>query len=93
MDIKTLTSFFKWCTIINGALLLLWAAICWWVPDWAYRMQSAWVPLPRETYNVMLYTFLGVFKMFWIVFNVVPWVALLITDSRQPSRPDRSQSV
>lgn len=78
MDIQTLTSFFMWCTIINGALLVLWIMVYLLAPNLVYRTQSKWFPLPRETFNVFFYSFLGLFKVFFLVFNVVPYVALLI---------------
>ena len=78
MDIHTLTTFFMWCTIINGAMLVLWTTMCILAPDLVYRMQSKWFPISRETFNMVIYSFLGVFKIFWLVFNVVPYAALLI---------------
>lgn len=78
MDIQTITTFFMWCTIINGSLLVLWTMFFMFTPDLVYRMQSKWFPLPRETYNVVIYSFIGFFKVIFLVFNVVPYVALLI---------------
>jgi hypothetical protein len=78
MDIHTLTTFFMWCTIMNGALLVLWTTMCILAPTLVYRTQSKWFPIPRETFNVAIYMFLGLFKMAFLVFNVVPYVALLI---------------
>ena len=78
MDIQTLTKFWMWCTIINGALLVLWTIMCISAPDLVYRTQSKWFPIPRETYNVVIYSFLGLFKIVFLVFNVVPYIALLI---------------
>jgi len=78
MDIDTMTSFFLWCTILNGALLVLWTTMCIFAPDLVYRTQSKWFPIPRETYNVVMYAFLGLFKIVFLVFNLVPLVALLI---------------
>jgi hypothetical protein len=78
MDIQKLTTFFLWCTIINGALLTLVIMGCVLAPDWQYNMQSQWFGVPRETLNVVIYMFLGVFKILWLVFNVVPYVVLLI---------------
>ena len=78
MGIQTLTSFFMWCTIMNGALLLLWTTFCISAPDLVYRTQSKWFPIPREAFNVVMYSFIGVFKIVFIVFNVVPYLALLI---------------
>jgi hypothetical protein len=78
MDIQTLTAFFMWCTVINGALLVLSAIVFVLAPGFMYRMQSKWYPISRETFNVVYYSFLGLFKILFIIFNVVPYVALLI---------------
>ncbi len=78
MDIQMLTSFFMWCTIINGALLVFWGTTCMLAPNLVYRTQSKWFPITRETFDVAIYAFLGVFKIVFLVFNVVPYVALLI---------------
>ncbi len=78
MDIQALTGFFMWCTIINGALLLLWGSMCFLAPGLVYRTQSMWFPMTRETFNVVIYSFLGLFKIVFLVFNLVPYLALLI---------------
>lgn len=78
MDIRTLTTFFMWCTIINGTILLLCALLFMLAPDMLYRTQKRWFPISRETYNVIFYCFLGAFKIFYLVFNIVPYCSLLI---------------
>ena len=78
MDIQTLTRFFMWCTIINGALFFLWVIMLLAAPDLVYRTQRTWFPIPRKTFDVVMYSFLGLFKIFLLFFNVVPLVALLI---------------
>jgi len=78
MDIGMLTNFFMWCTIINGSIYILWAIFLVFVPDFVYRIQSKFFPISRETYNVVIYSFLGAFKLFFMFFNVVPYVSLLI---------------
>jgi hypothetical protein len=78
MDIQTLTQFFMWCTIINGGILALWALFCMFAPNLVYRTQNRWFPIPRETFDILIYSFLGLFKIFFLVFNVVPYVALVI---------------
>ena len=79
MDIQTLTTFFMWCTIMNGALLVLWTIIYMLAPDLVYRTQSKFFfPIPRETFNVVFYSFIGLFKIVFLVFNVIPYVALRI---------------
>ncbi len=78
MDIQTLTDFFMWCTIINGGLLAVWAIVCMCPLDWIYNTHSKWFPISREAFNVAMYSFLGLFKILFLVFNAVPYVALLI---------------
>ncbi len=78
MDIQSLTAFFMWCTVINGSLLVFWGAMCIWTPELVYRTQSRWFPIPRETFRVLIYSFLGLFKILFLVFSAVPYAALLI---------------
>ena len=78
MDIQVLTSFFMWCTIINGVILIMWFVFYVLAPDYIFRMQTSWFPVSRETFNVAMYSFYGLFKVFFIFLNVVPYAALLI---------------
>lgn len=78
MDIQTLTAFFLWCTILNGGLLIVWTVSLLLTPDFVYRMQRTWFPIPRETFNVLVYAFLGFAKIVFLFFNLVPYVALLL---------------
>jgi len=78
MDIQTLTAFFMWCTIINSGILFLWAMLFLLVPNLLYRTQSKWISISRENFDLVFYSFMGVFKVFIIIFNLVPWLALLI---------------
>ena len=78
MDIQTLETFFKWCTIINGGLLIYSAIGLTFAPNWIYKIQSKWYPISREAFNVIIYSFLGLYKLFFITFNLVPYVALRI---------------
>lgn len=78
MDIQTLTAFFMWCAIINGGLLIFWTLMLMMAPSLVYRTQSRWFAISRETFDVVIYAFLGLFKIFFLVFNMVPYLALLI---------------
>jgi len=82
MDIRKLTTFFMWCTIINGALLVL--AITGFMvgSDLWYSMQSKMFHITQENLTVAIYNFLGFFKIAWLVFNAVPYVALLIVEKK-----------
>ena len=78
MDLQTLTDFFMWCTIINGGLLILWSGMFMVAPGMVYRTQSIFFSITEENFTVIFYGFLGVFKIFYIIFNIVPFLALLI---------------
>lgn len=78
MDLQTLTHFFMWCTILNGGLLLLATVACIAMPDFMYRVHRRMFPMSREAFTVILYCFLGLLKVLFLVFNVIPWVAFMI---------------
>jgi hypothetical protein len=78
MDIQTLTSFFMWCTIINAGFLIFLALIYMLAPTLVYRLQSRFIPISRETFDIVFYSFIGLFKVVVLAFFVVPWIALLI---------------
>lgn len=79
MDIQSLATFFMWCTVINGGILILWSLFFLFAPDLVYRIQNRWFPIHRETYNALMYGFLGMFKLLFLVFNLVPYLALLLS--------------
>ncbi len=78
MDIIIVRAFFMWCTILSGGLLILLFLIWVLAGDWAYRMHSKWYPIPRDVFNVVIYSFMSLFKILFLVFNFVPYVALVI---------------
>jgi len=43
MDIQTLTTFFMWCTIMNGALLVLWTMMLILAPGLVYPSVPTWM--------------------------------------------------
>ena len=78
MDINSIRAFFMWCTILNVAVLVLSSLICLCAGDWIYQIHSKWFSISRETFNVAIYSFLGLYKIFIFVFNLIPYIALLI---------------
>jgi len=78
MDIITVRTFFLWCTIINGILLIGSSLVCIFARDWIYPIHNRFFNVSRETVNTMFYSFIALYKILWMVFNLVPWLALLI---------------
>jgi hypothetical protein len=78
MSIPTLTTFFMWCTILNFGIMIAWTIVLASAPDFMYRILIKWFPMPRETFNVVVYSGLAMFRILFVVFILVPFVALLI---------------
>jgi|TARA_B100001971_G_C17643111_1_gene264345 hypothetical protein len=78
MDTRSATAFFKWCTIINVALLILSIIMIIALSDFVYLWHGQMFHLSREAFDVVLYAFLGLYKIAILVFNLVPYVALQI---------------
>ena len=78
MTTQALQSFFMWCSIINILLLfVIFAMICF-AKDWAYKIHSRWFDISRQQFDVILYCFLGLYKLLVFVFCIIPWIALAI---------------
>ncbi len=82
MDIQTLKQFFGWCTFINGLLLSIWITTYMLIPEIVYNTQNYFFPIPKETFNIVFYSFLGLYKIIFLIFNAVPYIALLIIVSK-----------
>ncbi len=78
MDIQLVIRFFMWCTLLNVGLLLLSFLGFVVAGDFIYRMHSKWFPMSRETFNTVFYSFIGFYKILVFVFNLIPWIALLL---------------
>jgi hypothetical protein len=78
MDIETFRSFFMWCSVLNGALLVISFLVCVTAGDWIYRMHSKWFPMPRESFNVVIYSFMGLYKILFFALSLVPYIALVM---------------
>lgn len=78
MDIQTLTSFFMWSSIISGSIFIFTALIVMLAPNFMYKIQSMFIDISQETFNIVIYAYLGLFKILFILFNLAPYLALLV---------------
>ena len=78
MDIEVLRAFLGWCTVLNGACLLMGFLFIALAGDWVYRMHSKWYPIKREAFTLTMYGFMGGMKILFLMLNLVPYVALVI---------------
>jgi len=78
MDIRQVKDLFKWCTIINGALLILSVLGTVLMPDMAVNIHGNLFQISRGAVSESLYMLLGMYKIFWLSLSLVPYIALTI---------------
>lgn len=78
MDMQMIETFLMWCTIINGGLFVFSAIFLTFGGGFVYRFHGDLFNISREAFNVVIYSFLGIYKIFFITFNIVPYLALRI---------------
>ncbi len=67
-----------WCTVINFGLLTLWFVGFIVARDWIRRLHGKWFKFSEESFDVIHYAGMAIFKLLIFVFNLVPYIALLI---------------
>ncbi|MDG2410100.1 MAG: hypothetical protein P8M53_13905 [Pirellulales bacterium] len=78
MELTDLGDFFKWCLVLNAGILLVWSLVYLVAKDTIYQIHSRWFEMPKEKFASIHYRLLGQYKIAIFVFNLVPWIALLI---------------
>ena len=83
MNTIAVRRFFGWCTFLNGGLLIFASLVIRFAHDPVFWVHTHWVALTQADFNEAIYILLGVFKTLVIVFNLVPYFALVIMDRQQ----------
>lgn len=78
MTIEVVRETLFWCVVINIGLLFIWFMTFSLAHDWLYRLQSRWFKVPAEHYDSIHYAGMALYKIGFILFNFVPYVALSI---------------
>jgi hypothetical protein len=78
MNIKTARRALLWCSIINYGLLLGWFLLFVLMHEWLLRSWGRWFHLSAEQFDFLNIGGMLLLKIFVLVFNFVPFIALLI---------------
>lgn len=78
MTIDIMREFLGWCSIINLGLLLWWVLFFMFAHDFMYRLHGKWFNLSVEKFDTIHYAGMAFFKITIFIFNVVPYLVLLI---------------
>jgi hypothetical protein len=77
MNVETVRAALLWCTVINYAMLLLWAALVLLAPG-LVQWHGRWFKLSAEQFNAVNYGGMLLYKLGILLFNLVPYIALHI---------------
>ncbi|WP_096085611.1 DUF6868 family protein [Agaribacterium haliotis] len=78
MDLALLQSWLGWSLIVNAALLLISSAVLLIGPKLVLNIHQRISGIPAQQLKLEYLRFLGNYKILVIVFNLVPWLALLL---------------
>lgn len=78
MIIDFMRDAFLWCFIINMGILIWWAGFIIFAKEWVYKMHSKFYQLSKESFSMIHYAGIVLFKVFIFAFNLVPYIALRI---------------
>jgi hypothetical protein len=80
MTVESAQSFLLWCLFINYGILLLWFLVFWLGHDWMFRLHGRWFRMSNERFDAIHYAGMAVYKVGILLFNLVPYVALRLSD-------------
>jgi hypothetical protein len=83
MDIQTITDVFKWYTIVMVIVFFLSAILVILCRGLIYRFHGKMFGLSKETLDIIIYSYLGLFKIVLISTALCPYIALCIVRCSQ----------
>lgn len=65
-----------WSFILNTVLLFLWLFMFIFMHGWIYELHCRWFRMGEETFNSIHYSLMGLYKLFILFFNLIPYIIL-----------------
>ena len=78
MTLNQLTELFKWMTIINIVIFIVSSLLSIALKRIVCKTHGKLFGIDESSVSIVLYSYLGVYRVFILVFNIVPYVSLLI---------------
>ena len=78
MNIEMLKELFGWMTLINLGFYMWTAIMCVVCKGFLSNIAGKMFGVSDETGKAIIYGYVGMYKLLFIVFNLVPWLALTI---------------
>jgi len=78
VTLETIRAFLGWCTLLNYGMLVIWFLVFLFARNWMRKLHTRWFRLPAAHFDAMHYAGMGLYKLGIFLFNLVPYVALVI---------------
>ena len=78
MNLDQLTELFKWMSIINICILTLSTVLIILLKNIMYKMHGKLFGIEKENLALVSYQYLGMYKIIILVFNITPYISLLL---------------
>jgi hypothetical protein len=78
MSAEVVRNALLWCTVINYGLLLVWSLAYRVARGGVHQLWGRWFRLSGEQFDALSFAALAVYKVGILLFNLVPYVALLL---------------
>ena len=78
MNLEQLTEFMGWCLLVNGGLFLFSSLGLMFFREQAASLHSKIFDLEVEEIKKLYFNYLAFYKIIFICFNLVPYIALKI---------------
>ncbi len=78
MDIDQMIIFFRWMLTINLCIFFFSVVMSIVMKNFMVSVQKKLFDIETESLKLSLYDFLGLYKILIIVFNLVPYIALML---------------
>ena len=78
MNTEILRNFFMWCSIINYGVLILWFVLFIFAHDSLKSINDKLMRRKTEYFDTLHYAGMSLYKIGIILFNLVPWIVLVI---------------
>ena len=80
MDMQLLGQVLGWSLVLNYLILLIWFLVFIYARTWMKSLHGRWFNLDDQTFDAIHYAAMAVYKIFIMVFNLVPFIILSFLD-------------
>lgn len=78
MNLNTARDVLFWCAILNYGVLVVWFSVFRVAHDRLYSLHSRWFRISAAQFDAIHYAGMAIYKIGVLLFNLVPYLALLI---------------